>query len=158
MTAGKANKSNSTDLHMVSDQPIGANASVCLGTLVGLDSDGNGVVDLSKDGGDQVVATPIQTLDLSHVGQRVVVAKTESAPIILGVLNNQIEPASTSSPLQVELDGETLHLRADRQVTISVGDASITLNQDGKVTVKGAEVLIRARGANKIRGGNVQIN
>ena len=42
--------------------------------------------------------------------------------------------------------------------TLVCGNSSVTLYSDGRVIVKGAELLTRATGTNRIRGASVQIN
>jgi len=52
---------------------------------------------------------------------------------------------------------KTLDLGASESVTLTSGDASVTLRSD-KVLVKGKEVVSRAKRANQIKGGSVSIN
>jgi hypothetical protein len=70
-------------------------------------------------------------------------------------------------PVVAELSGpahplgakpETVSLEAERQITLRCGKSSIQLQADGSVLIRGAYVLSRASGTNRIRGGNVQIN
>ena len=49
-------------------------------------------------------------------------------------------------------------LEATESLTLKCGDASIDLRADGKVMVRGDDVLIRAKGTQRIRAGNVAIN
>lgn len=47
---------------------------------------------------------------------------------------------------------------ADSKLVLRCGEGSLTIGPDGTVIVKGARVLSRAKGVNKIKGGAVQIN
>ncbi len=67
-------------------------------------------------------------------------------------------PRSTASPVNVQADDDELTLTADRQITLRCGKASITLTRAGKVLIRGAYLLNRSSGVNKIKGGSVQIN
>jgi hypothetical protein len=53
---------------------------------------------------------------------------------------------------------ERLELTASREIVLRCGDASITLTRAGKIILRGAYLLSRSSGVNKIKGGSVQIN
>lgn len=60
--------------------------------------------------------------------------------------------------LSIERDGERITLSADREIVIKCGKASITLTRAGKVLIRGEHLLSRSTGANRIRGGTIQLN
>jgi hypothetical protein len=47
---------------------------------------------------------------------------------------------------------------AKHELVLRCGRASITLDSDGKVTIRGTQVVSHASGVNLIRGGSVQLN
>lgn len=51
-----------------------------------------------------------------------------------------------------------LTLEASETLTLKCGEASVDLRADGKVMVRGEDVLLRAKGTQSIRAGNVSIN
>lgn len=51
-----------------------------------------------------------------------------------------------------------LVFEAGEEITIACGNSSITLRRDGRVVIKGTELVSRASGTNKIRGATVQLN
>lgn len=57
-----------------------------------------------------------------------------------------------------EIKNQYLHLKAEKGLVIECGTGSVVITQDGKVEIKGKELLSRARGANKIKGAAVNIN
>lgn len=58
-----------------------------------------------------------------------------------------------------ELGGlEETIVRARGRLTLQCGEASITLSEDGKVLIKGVDVVSRAKGSNRVKGGSVRIN
>lgn len=61
-------------------------------------------------------------------------------------------------PDDVEVDGQRLDLEAKEQIVLRCGKASITLTSAGKVIIRGAYISTRSSGANRIKGGSVQIN
>ena len=66
--------------------------------------------------------------------------------------------ASQSKPVEVKLDGQQLVLSAEQEIVLRCGEASITLTRAGKVLIRGAYLLSRSSGVNRIKGGSVQIN
>ncbi len=55
-------------------------------------------------------------------------------------------------------DGERVFLRANQELILKCGKSSITLTKAGKVIIRGAYISTRSSGANRIKGGSVQIN
>ncbi|PMR67006.1 DUF6484 domain-containing protein [Halomonas heilongjiangensis] len=82
-------------------------------------------------------------------------------PLILGRMHCPVYSpggAPGRSGVIAETDGERLELRADREIVLRCGRASITLTRAGKILLRGAYLLSRSSGANRIKGGSVQIN
>jgi hypothetical protein len=85
-------------------------------------------------------------------------------PIILGALSESCEE-SPGRPFRAEgtqvnavVDGTRIVLRADREIVLECGESSLILQKDGRVVLKGVEVVSRASRTNKIRGACVKIN
>ena len=53
---------------------------------------------------------------------------------------------------------DTLILQANRELTLRVGDGSITIRADGKILIKGKDLVSHAQRMNRIKGGSVAIN
>jgi hypothetical protein len=49
-------------------------------------------------------------------------------------------------------------LEATKGLTLRVGEGSITLREDGKILIRGRDLVSHARRVNRIRGGSVAIN
>jgi hypothetical protein len=85
-------------------------------------------------------------------------------PIILGVLEPPAEAEAESrqkhaaEPLEVRIDGNRLLLSAREEIVLECGRASITLTRAGKILLSGEYISSRSSGANRIKGGSVQIN
>lgn len=56
------------------------------------------------------------------------------------------------------LEDKVLHIKAHDGLVIECGKSTIILTKEGKVQVKGNDILSRARGMNKIKGAGVNIN
>ncbi|AAY92275.1 hypothetical protein D3X12_20145 [Pseudomonas protegens] len=79
-----------------------------------------------------------------------------SRPLVIGrLLSQAMAPEPVAS---VQLDDQRLELRAEREIVLRCGKASITLTRAGKVIIQGAYLSSRSSGVNRIKGGSVQIN
>lgn len=56
------------------------------------------------------------------------------------------------------IDGRSINYNAKDQIVLRCGKASITLTKAGKIIIRGAYLLNRSSGVNRIKGGSVQIN
>jgi hypothetical protein len=84
-------------------------------------------------------------------------------PIVIGCLLPAAQEAAveTTKPkrkLEVLVDGASVDVTARERLTLRCGKASITLTRAGKILVRGAYLLSRSSGVNRIKGGSVQIN
>jgi len=59
---------------------------------------------------------------------------------------------------ELQVDGGHVDIEARERIVLRCGKASITLTRAGKVIIRGAYVSTRSSGANRIKGGSVQIN
>jgi Domain of unknown function (DUF6484) len=133
---------------------------VTRGMLVGFNDDGEPLVDFPRNGLPS--PTPaISTVQLrrDHAGTEVVLIFEDgdrSRPIILGVV--QAPLAKEQPGMEVAIDRKTIDLNAEDEIVLRCGKSSITLTRAGKVLIRGAYVLTRSSGVNRIKGGSVQIN
>ncbi len=85
----------------------------------------------------------------------VVVALLRSAtPLVDALLAGPLPQAEK----MVRLDGKQVVLEGQEEVVLRCGRASLTLRRDGKVILRGVNVVTQAEQVQKIRGGKVQIN
>jgi hypothetical protein len=75
-----------------------------------------------------------------------------------GSLNASNNPPSELSSSLVQIDGKQLILEGHEEIVLRCGEASITLNKSGKISIRGKYLLSRATGVNRILGGSVQVN
>ena len=68
--------------------------------------------------------------------------------VVLGRIGLYVAPRSEAH----------LSIEASESLTLKCGAASIDLRADGKVMVRGEDVLLRAKGTQRIRAGTVSIN
>jgi hypothetical protein len=81
-------------------------------------------------------------------------------PILIGPIQHPAKQSkeTTDELSTAEIDGERIVLAAKNEIVLKCGKASITLTRAGKVLIRGAYLLNRSSGVNRIKGGSVQIN
>ncbi len=65
---------------------------------------------------------------------------------------------SKSEVTDAEVDGRRITFEAKEEIRMNCGKSTIILNKNGKIIIKGAQILSRSSGANKIKGSSVNIN
>lgn len=86
-----------------------------------------------------------------------VVDAGSGSAVILGALHDgdnassQVKPPGDAVP-------ESIVLEAAEELTLRVGDGSITIRKDGKILIKGQDLVSHAKRVNRIKGGSVSIN
>jgi hypothetical protein len=126
--------------------------AVFLATLKGFDNAGRFQI-LPADVVQPLIALSAVTLCPDDIGSPVLYTlddRHDGVPLIISRLG-QNSGAAKSHP-------DRLVLKAEREIELRCGDASIVLTRAGKVLIKGNFVLTRSRGANRIRGAYVEIN
>lgn len=134
-----------------------AGEGVSIATFAGFNNDGQFLVALSE-GLEPVKALSTVGLAEAEAGAKIVVGFDKGnvrAPIIIGRLHERQAPQAVPA---CRLDGDRMVLRAEREIELRCGEASIVLTRAGKVLIRGNYVLTRSRGANKIKGAFVDIN
>jgi hypothetical protein len=130
---------------------------VMVGTLDGFDETGQPMVRLPETrSGVGLAARSVVVLDDEQIGSDVVLAFDRGdprRPIVMGVIR---PPEAVRAVAQS--DPETLSIAATKEIVLRCGKASITLTRAGKILLRGAYLLSRSSGANRIKGGSVQIN
>ena len=114
--------------------------------LVDLDASHDGLVEVRErlDRGEHAL------LDIQP-GDEVTLISVAGRHILMGRVRALRHPANQPLP-------DTLLLEAQRELTLRVGDGSITLRADGKVLIKGKDLVSHAQRLNRIKGGAVSIN
>jgi Domain of unknown function (DUF6484) len=116
-----------------------------------------------QPGTSALQARSVIDLNERQIGQSIVLMFEDAdpyKPIIMGVINKAGEQSAgnQSNPVEVDTDGERLLVSAKEQVVLRCGKASITLTKVGKVLIHGTYIVSRSSGANRIKGGSIQLN
>jgi hypothetical protein len=148
---------------------------IVIGRLVALREDGQPLVDFPGNPTvEPQAARSTTTLDGASIGSQAALmfeAGDPKRPVVLGpivhpgkVATDQDGSATRDhahadrSSVTIERDSETVTLSAQKQIVLRCGKASITLTRSGKVLIRGAHLVSRSSGVNRIYGGSVQLN
>jgi hypothetical protein len=133
-----------------------------MGRLAGVGADGQPWVDLPACGREGLPARTTVPLAAWMVGRELLVSFLDGdpdRPVVTGVIRAPGDPAADpAAGLEAVVDAERIVLTARREVVLRCGAASIALAADGRVVIKGVNLLSTASGLHRIRGGAVQIN
>jgi hypothetical protein len=153
--------------------------AVIVGSVTGIREDGIPLVDFDgNETGRPLAARSTANVDSTAVGREVAMlfeGGDLARPIILGMIHRAEGPSTAadssdeskgavlsanrgSSEIEAISDGQRVTISADKEIELRCGKASITLTRAGKVIIRGAYLLSRSSGVNRIKGGSVQIN
>lgn len=116
------------------------------------------------------LAASVEAAALAHAAQRrqEVLLMFEGAdpgrPVLLALLQSEtpaLDQLLTPLPFDqavVRVDGRRVSIEGEQEVVLRCGKASLTLTHDGRVTLRGVNIVSQADQVQKIRGGVVKIN
>lgn len=139
-------------------------SGVVIGVLIAFDESGNPLVvfpgNRMERGVKARTTIPLTNDDLGREVALLFEGGDPNNPLIIGPIqrNEQEQHETIELPKQVEIDGERIVLAAKKEIVLKCGKASITLTKAGKVLIRGAFLLSRSSGVNRVKGGSVQIN
>jgi hypothetical protein len=158
-----------TFLEVVPESDVGDNVQpridgVVIGVLMGLAEGGLPLVAFPGNpqaGGLQARSTVL--FSAQDVGREVALLFEGGDPLLPLIIGRVKRPEELTaelgaSPPTARLDDERVVLSAEKEIVLKCGRASITLTRAGKVIIRGAYLLSRSSGINRIKGGSVQIN
>lgn len=132
---------------------------LAIGKIASLSSDGQACVEFAENPrSTPIAARSVTSLGPGDVGRRAALmfeAGDPLAPIVMGLIHE-----SGAQPSEETADSvpDRLVIEARSEIELRCGDSSILLTRDGKVRIRGKEVLSRASGANRVKGASVRIN
>jgi hypothetical protein len=75
-------------------------------------------------------------------------------PIIVGRVRDRVP----KDGVEIRIHGRRFMVECDEEIELHCSQAKFRINRDGKIIVLGENVVSRARGRNRIKGGTVTIN
>lgn len=145
-------------------------AAPTIGRLVEIDVKGRALVDWKGNPNGPVLAATVVTLPPSQAiaGRRLLLLfenNNPGSPVIAGIVGESLVPNAdqtvtlpVGTPDGAVIDGKKVRFDAKEEIQLVCGKSSILLRRDGKVVVKGRNILNRALETNKIKGGNISLN
>ncbi len=134
---------------------------VVVGVLVGVDELGVPHVDYPGNRRGILAAKSTVRLSADDVDREIGLMFEEAdpdRPLILGVIEEPVPLAPPAKPIHATIDGETVTITAESEIVFQCGKASITLSRDGKIQIRGAYLVSRSSGVNRIQGGSIELN
>lgn len=120
-------------------------------TMTGIDTEGRPLVFRASGVPEPALSLVAVTPDL--VGRAAAVLFFDGGAVRLLLIGLLQPPA-----MVVETDGARRVISARETLTLRCGKASITLEADGRITLRGTDLLSRAEGTNRVQGASVQLN
>ncbi len=131
-------------------------AGVVVGLFLGLNDAGQPLVDYpGNPGASARPARSVAMLRPEDRGREAALLFEEGdpcRPILVGLMQGPMPGRAVSR------DEDRLVLRAEREIVLECGEASITLTRAGKVLIRGNYVLSRSSGVNMVKGGVIHLN
>ncbi|MEJ2693405.1 MAG: DUF6484 domain-containing protein [Candidatus Thiodiazotropha sp.] len=146
----------------LSDQSAPRLDGVVIGVLVGLNEQCQPLVAFPGNprSGGAIAKSTIQ-FDIRDVGFEVALLFENGDPLlpmVIGRIQNPGHKPMASPRITADVDDERVIFKANREIVLKCGKASITLTRSGKIILRGNYLLSRSSGVNRIKGGSVQIN
>lgn len=156
-----------------------------LGTLTSIDDKGQPVVSFQLNRVyTNITALATTPILAQHIGRQVgllFAQNSDKTPVVVGIIHNPLhsildnieivdsaqdqtlfEPKAIKEDVldsnDVVVDGSRVVIEGKDEVVLKCGEASITLNKNGKISIRGKYLLNRSSGVNRIMGGSVQVN
>nr|WP_319392414.1 DUF6484 domain-containing protein [uncultured Desulfobacter sp.] len=154
---------------------------VRVGQIVRIDGDGRILVDYPQNNMGAIPARFTRAMDIESLvsakneGLQVLLVFEDNRPdrpIIIDVLSSLMDGIYGSETRAVQedlaldmgetqditLNGKKIIFTGQEEIVLKCGKASITMTKAGKILIRGAYLLNRSSGVNKIKGGSVHIN
>ena len=107
--------------------------------------------------------------EAAHSGREVLIVFERGdpeRPIVLAFMENesernvspQLDGNLIEQPRHAVVDGEKVKIEAQKEIVLECGKGSITIRRDGKILIKGTNLVSRSSGPHRIKGAHVAIN
>ena len=111
-------------------------------------------------GNPQETALPARSLTeltSSMIGSEVALLFQGGDPRMPLIVGRIVDPGRKSAA-RVIRDGESVQINADERLELRCGKATIVMEKDGHITIRGTYLVSHASASNRIRGGSINLN
>ncbi|MER9374522.1 DUF6484 domain-containing protein [Mesorhizobium sp. M0491] len=131
---------------------------VVIGLLIGFEGGAPLVVFVGNPRETAIAARSLTELDISAIGSELALLFEEGDPTRPLVVGRIVDPAHKNREPKVAREGDRVVITGDERIELRCGLASIILEKNGRVTIRGSQLTSQASGTNRIRGGAVHLN
>lgn len=131
---------------------------VVIGIFLGFGEDAPLVVFPGNPQETAIPARSLTELTSAMIGAEVALLFQEGDPNRPLIVGRIVEPSRKSAAAQVIRDGERVTITGDERLELRCGKATIIMEKEGRITIRGTYVTSHASATNRIRGGSVNLN
>ncbi|SFN86556.1 hypothetical protein SAMN03159463_00746 [Mesorhizobium sp. NFR06] len=131
---------------------------VVIGQFLGFDDDKPLVVFPGNPRETALPARSLAALSSDMIGQEVALLFEDGNPQKPLIVGRIVEPAKKSTGAQVFRDGERVRIHAEERLELRCGKATILMEADGRIIIRGTYVASHASATNRMRGGSISLN
>jgi len=140
---------------------------VRIGKLTSISETGEILVNYRDNPSDPLKARSIIDIASEDVNKKVLLAFEDGnlgLPIIVGIVREKAADSAEKITVTREdvkdivVDGKKMIFHAEREIELRCGKSSLIMNKDGRIVIKGVQLVSRASSVNKIKGAGVRIN
>ncbi|MCA0277225.1 MAG: DUF6484 domain-containing protein [Proteobacteria bacterium] len=131
---------------------------VVIGILLGFDGEAPLVVFPGNAQETAIRARSLSELSSDMIGAEVALLFENGdvgRPLIVGRI---VDPIRKVKAPQVFRDGKRVQIIGEERIELRCGKATIIMDKDGHITIRGTYVTSHASAANRIRGGSINLN
>ena len=131
---------------------------VVIGVVLGFGEDAPRVVFPGNPREIAVAARSLAELTSDMIGAEVALLFQDGDPGRPLIVGRIVDPQQRSNIPHIIRDGEQMRITANERIELRCGKATIVMEKDGHITIRGTYVTSHASAANRIRGGSVNLN
>jgi len=132
---------------------------VVIGTIAGIAADGAPLVEFPGNAaGVPLPAMATASYDAGHTGAQVALMFLDgdpTRPLALGLVTGPLQEDQAQQALCAE---NRVRVTAEQRLELRCGKATILMEEDGRITIRGSHIISHASGAQRIRGGSINLN
>lgn len=131
---------------------------VVIGVFLGFDGQSPLVVFPGNPRETAVPARSLAELSSAMIGAEVALLFQDGDPGQPLIVGRIVEPARKTPVPEITRDGDTVRIVGRERIELRCGKATIIMEKDGRITIRGSYLTSHASATNRVRGGSVNLN